>query len=458
MASAWLRALGLTGAAAAGAVAAERRGLAPGTRTFLLILGGQAVSTFGTGLTTFALGVWVYRRTGRVTDFALIGLFSTLPAILFSPIAGALVDRWDRRLAMMLSDAVAALMTLLVAGLLLAGRLALPVLYAAMTVASVFGSLRWPAYSAATTLLVSKRQLARASGIDQFGQAASQLLAPAAAGFLLAVIQVPGLLLIDAATYLVALGTLVVARVPPVGAPARPAADRTSLASEIRTGWRFIMERPGLRHLLLYLAMINLLAGFNAALETPLVLSIASPLQLGVVLSLVSAGLLAGSLVMSAHGGPRRRADGVLGFGLLYGASFLAIGLYAAVPAIAAASFVLMFTVPLINGCSQAIWQSKVPPELQGRVFAVRRMIAQASLPVALVAAGPLADRVFRPLLAPKGALAASVGRVFGVGDARAFGLLYVTLGALAVVASLAAWPARRFRLLEDELPDCVEA
>jgi DHA3 family macrolide efflux protein-like MFS transporter len=433
------------------------RKLPPGTRDFLLIVGGQVVSTFGTGLTTFALGVWTFRKTGRVTEFALIGLFSALPAILFSPVAGALVDRWDRRRAMMLSDAGAAVMTLLVAALLLTGSLTLPVLYGVMIITSLFTSLSWPAYAAAITLLVPKSQLGRASGIDQLGLAASQLLAPAAAGFLLAVIQVPGLLLIDAATYLVSFGMLVLARVPRLAAPARQDSGPSSLAQEIRAGWHFIAERPGLRDLLLYLAMINLLAGFNAALETPLVLSLASPIQLGAVLSVVSAGLLAGSILMSAHGGPRRRADGVLGFGMLYSASFLAIGLWAAVPAIAAASFALMFCVPLINGCSQAIWQSKVPPELQGRVFAVRRMIAQATLPLALIAAGPLADRIAKPLLAPGGALAASVGRIFGTGGARAIGLLYVALGAAASIASVMAWTARRFRRLEDDLPDCLE-
>jgi MFS transporter, DHA3 family, macrolide efflux protein len=435
-------------------ITAPRWAVQPGMRTYLLLWGGQVVSAFGTGLTTFALGVWVYRETGLVTQFALIGLFSSLPAILFSPVAGVLVDRWDRRWVMILSDAVAALMTLLVVSLLTAGRLEPAHLYAAMAVSSLFTSLRWPAYSATVALLVPRQSLGRASGLDQFGQAASHLLAPAAAGFLLGAIRIEGLLLIDAATYLVSLGTLLVARVPRPPAASRDVQEESSLGREMKAGWRFILDRPGLRNLLLYLAMVNLLAGFNSALATPLVLSIASPAQLGAVLSIFSAGLLAGSLLMSVHGGPRRRVEGVLGFGLLYSLSFLAIGLTASVPAIATASFLLLFFIPLINGCNTAIWQSKVPPELQGRVFAVCRTIVQATLPLAFVTAGPLADWVFKPLLMPGGALAGSAGRWLGVGEGRGIGLLYVVLGLLALAVSLLARLSRRFRQLEQELPD----
>jgi DHA3 family macrolide efflux protein-like MFS transporter len=436
-------------------IAARRWTVLPGRRTYLLLWSGQVVSAFGTGLTTFALGVWVYRETGLVTQFALIGLFSSLPAILFSPVAGVLIDRWDRRWTMILSDAVAALMTLLLVALMSADRLEPVYLYAVMAVSSTFASLRWPAYSASVSLLIERENLGRASGLDQFGQAASHLLAPAAAGFLLGVIQLEGLLLIDAATYLVSLGALLAARVPRPPLTSRDAGvEKSSLRRELKVGWRFILDRPGLRNLLLYLAMINLLAGFNSALATPLVLSMASPAKLGVVLSIFSAGLLAGSLLMSAYGGPRRRVDGVLGFGLLYSLSFIGIGLKPSLPAIATASFLLMFCVPLINGCNTAIWQSKVPPELQGRVFAVCRTVVQGTLPLAFVVAGPLADWVFKPLLAPGGALAGSLGRVLGVGEGRGLGLLYVVLGLLALIVSALARLSHRFRHLEQDLPD----
>jgi MFS transporter, DHA3 family, macrolide efflux protein len=436
---------------------AGRPAARPGMSSFLLIWSGQVVSTFGTGLTTFALSVWVYRKTGLVTRLALIGLFSSVPAILCAPAAGVLVDRFDRRRMMITSDAGTAAMTLVVVALLAAGRLDLVYLYAAMAVASAFTALLWPAYWASQTLLVPRQQLQRASGLDQFGQAASQLLAPAAAGWLLTTMRIEGLLLIDAATYLFSVGMLLLARVPRPAAPAREAPGAGSLWAEAMVGWRFISSRPGLRALLLLLTMINLLAGFNVILATPLVLSTAGPAVLGVVLSVSYCGLLAGGLLMSAQGGPRRRVHGVIGFALLYGVSFVAIGLVPAVTAIAAATFVLLFTVPVINGCSQAIWQSKVAPAFQGRVFAVRRMLIQASLPVAFLTAGPLVDRLLGPALMPGGALAASAGRVLGVGPGRGIGLAYVLLGLAALAGVAAAWASPALQRLEQEVPDWQE-
>jgi DHA3 family macrolide efflux protein-like MFS transporter len=430
----------------------------PGFRTFLVIWGGQVASFFGSGLTSFALGVWVYEQTGRATQFALMGFFSSLPAIVVSPLAGALVDRWNRRWAMILSDSGSAVVTLLLAGLLLAGRLELSHLYLGMAIASLFSAFQWPAWWATTTLLVPKDQLGRASGFDQFGQAASQFLAPAAAGLLIGAIGIGGVMLVDLGTYAVALATLLAVRVPRPAPAGEAVAGRTpSLFAQAKVGWRFIVDRPGLRYLLLYLAMINLLAGFNMALATPLVLSMGSPAELGVVLSVSSAGLLAGSFAMGAHGGPKRRMAGVLGFGLLYGLGFVLIGFATSLPAIAAASFLLMFCVPIINGCSQTIWQTKVPPGMQGRVFAVRRMIAQATLPLAFLLAGPLADSWFQPLMAEGSALAASVGRILGAGESRGIGLLYLVLGALALATSASAFLSNRFQRLEDELPDHVE-
>ena len=112
--------------------------------------------------------------------------------------------------------------------------------------------------------------------------------------------------------------------------------------------------------------------------------------------------------------------------------------------------------MPLLLGTSQALWQSKVPPDLQGRVFAMRRLVAWSTLPLAFVVAGPLADRVFEPWLAPGGALAATAGRILGVGDGRGIGLLLVVMGTLVVLTVAVAARLPRLRRLEEELPDAA--
>lgn len=425
-----------------------------GFRAFLLIWIGQSVSLVGSSLTGFALGVWVYQRTGSVTRFALISLFTALPGIVFSPVAGALVDRWDRRSAMVLSDSGAAACTLAVALLLLAGRLEVWHIYVAMALGSTFSAFQWPAYSAATSLLVPKEHLGRSSGMVQMSEAIAQILSPVVAGVLMGVIGIQGIILVDVATFLFALGTLLVVRVPRPPATSEGTASRGSLLHEAVFGWTYIRARPGLLGLLLFFAATNFASGIVGVVFTPLVLSFAAVGVLGLLMSVGGLGFLAGSLTMSAWGGPRRRIVGILGASALSGVVLFAAGFPPRVWILGTAAFLYFFSLPITNGCSQAIWLSKTAPDVQGRVFAVRRMIAWASLPLAYVIAGPLADRVFEPLLAEGGRLAGSVGRIIGVGAGRGIGLMFIVLGVVILLAVLAASLHPRVRNVDTELPD----
>lgn len=423
-------------------------------KTFLLIWFGQLISLTGSGLTGFALGVWVYQRTGSVTQFALISLFTSLPGIVFSPIAGALVDRWDRKWAMIISDSGASLCTLSVALLLLANRLEVWQIYLAMSISSTFSAFQWPAYSAATTLLVPKQHLGRASGMVQISEAVAQIASPVLAGALMGMIQVQGVILIDFATFLFAVLTLLIARVPRPETTAEGKEGQGSLLQEARYGWTYIRARPGLFGLLLFFATTNFATGIVQVLFTPLVLSFATTAILGLLLSIGGIGFLSGSLAMSIWGGPKRRIYGILGANLMMGIVLFAAGFPPRAWILGMAAFLFFFGLPITNGCSQAIWQSKTAPDVQGRVFAVRRMIAWASLPLAYLTAGPLADHVFEPLLADGGLLASSIGQVIGVGVGRGIGLIYILLGWMMLLAVLVAYLYPRLRLVEIELPD----
>lgn len=185
-----------------------------------------------------------------------------------------------------------------------------------------------------------------------------------------------------------------------------------------------------------------------------MVLSFTSAAVLGRVLSVAGAGMLAGSLLMSVWGGPSRRVSGILGFLMLQGTILMIGGVWPSAILIAAAGFVFLFTVPIILGCSQAVWQSKVAPDLQGRVFAVRRMVAWSTLPLSFLLAGPLADRLFEPLLMPNGPLSGSVGRLIGVGKGRGIALLLMCLGLLVLITVAGFYRHSRLRRLESELPD----
>lgn len=427
-----------------------------GFRAFLLIWSGQLVSLTGSGLTGFALGVWVYQRTGSVTQFALISLFTSLPGIVFSPVAGALVDRWDRRWAMIISDTGSGMCTLSVALLLFANRLEVWQIYIAMGLSSTFSAFQWPAYSAATTLLVPKEHFGRASGMVQIAEAVAQIGSPALAGVLLGVIQIQGVILIDFATFLFAVLTLSLVRVPKPETTEEGKAGQGSLLHEAAYGWKYIRARPGLLGLLLLFATSNFATGIVEVLFTPLVLSFATAAVLGMILSIGGLGFLGGSLTMSAWGGPKVRVNGIFIFSLLQGVVLFVAGFPPQVTILATAAFLFFFSHPIITGCSQTIWQSKTAPDVQGRVFAVRRMISWSSLPLAYLAAGPLADRVFEPLLDEGGALANSVGQIIGTGQGRGIGLLYMILGIISILATGVGFLYPRLRQVEMELPDII--
>lgn len=426
----------------------------PGFRTFVLVWAGQLVSGVGSGFTSFALGVWVYRATGSVTGFALILVAATLPTILLLPFAGALVDRWDRRRTMLVADTVSASATMALALLLHADRLQIGHIYLAAGVYAACGAFQWPAYGAATTLLVPRHLLGRAAGMVEFAYAASGILSPLLAGVLIGRIGIPGVMLVDCATTLAAVGTLAAVRFP------RPRAREgawPSLWADVRFGMRYVAERPGLTRLMAFFSSINLFSNFNNVLIVPLVLAFATPAVLGATLSTGAVGILLGGAVMSAWGGPRRRVPGIVVGGMLLGVSMMVMGLRPWAPLVAAGLFLFNFWLPVMNGCSQAVWQVKVPPELQGRVFAIRRMIATCTAPVCFLAAGPLADRVFAPLLAPGGALAGRLGPLLGgTGAGRGIGLLFVVMGGMCLLVAVAGLLSPGLMRMEDTLPDAL--
>ncbi len=209
--------------------------------------------------------------------------------------------------------------------------------------------------------------------------------------------------------------------------------------------------------MLLVFAANNFFSGLVQPLLTPLVLDMTSADVLGYLGSVIGIGMLLGTLIMSAWGGPKRKVHGVLAFLMLGGLFTSMLGLRPSLPLMTLSGFLMMLTFPIVNGSSQAIWQRKVAWDVQGRVFSVRRMIAWSTTPLAFALAGPLADRVFKPLLVEGGMLAGSVGQVIGVGPGRGVGLMIVIIGLCNIIAAGAGYLSPRVFHVEDELPDAIQ-
>ncbi|MEG0880215.1 MAG: MFS transporter [Janthinobacterium sp.] len=422
-----------------------------GLRDFLLIWFGQMTSGIGSRLSSFALGIWVLRTTGSTTQFALIFVAMAVPALLIAPFAGALVDRWDRRRIMLCCDLVSASAQLVLAALLMHSQLAIWHIYLCVGATALANAFHGPAYASSIPLLVPHGQLSRVNGLVQTGGAIAQVAGPLLAGVLVSLISLPGVLLIDALSFVAAFIAMLLARIP--RPPRSQDSAGQSLWREAATGWRYVRERNSLFGLLLVFGTCNFLFGIAAITITPLVLSMADPALLGVQMSIGGAGLLLGGVLMAASGGMKKRINGVLGFSLLAGLALAAHGLAPSFVLVTAAGFVFFLTLPVISASNDSLWQSKVPPGLQGRCFAIQRVLSEAAMPVGYCLAGPLAEHVFEPLLMPGGALAGSVGQLIGTGAGRGMGLMFIVLGlAMSLVAMLAySIPALR---RADELPD----
>ncbi len=424
-------------------------------RTFLTVWAGQLVSITGTSLTGFALEVWVYLETRSVTRLALISLAYALPSILLSPFAGALVDRWDRRVTMLGADLLAGGSTLIIAVLYFTGYLEVWHLYLLSGFGALGNAFQAPAWMAAIPLLVPKKHLGRANGLVSTNEAVALVAAPVIAGTMLATVGLGAVLLADVATFLVAVATLAAVRFPTP--PKGEHAPTGAVGADVAAGWRYLRDRGGLLWLLTIYAGVNFVLSFSNVLLIPLIVTFTSEAVAGSVFSAAGVGALVSSVLMSTWGGPKReRIAWIMGGIAIGGVSVIAAGLRPPLLMITIGAVTLMLGSPVVNATSQVVWQLKVAPEMQGRVFALRRMVAQAATPLALVLSGPLADRVFEPLLAARGALAGSVGRVIGTGPGRGIAFMFILAGVGMILLATAGWLHPRVRRIEEEIPDQI--
>jgi len=324
------------------------------------------------------------------------------------------------------------------------------------SVCRCFWSFPIPSILCSRDYMVSKRQYGRTSGMLSAAQFASNIFGPALAVIFLSIIGIAGILTIDIITFFVAIGALLFVHVPQPVITAEGQKSRGSLWKESAYGFPYIFKRRGLLGLLLVFFGINLVATFAFTLLAPMILARTGndETALGIVQSAIGVGGVVGSIVLSIWGGPKRRIHGVLS-GLvlvMLGVLFIGFGRNPYVWALAA--FFTMFFIPIVQGSSNAIWQAKVAPDVQGRVFATRGIIATISRPVALLVLGPLADRVFEPAMMPGGSLVPALSWLVGTGPGAGMALMFIISGCLGMLVGLGGYIFRVVRNVEDILPD----
>lgn len=438
-----------------GAVADKRAmkpSITPNIRMFMIVVLGQLLSVFGSGLTGIAVGVWIFSQTGAVSDFAAISAASLIPGILALPFAGAIVDRYDRRLVMLYSDILMALPLIALAILMATHSLEVWHIYITSAVSSVTRSFHRPAFVASMTQIIPKQYLGHANGIVQLAGATSELIAPLIGVALYAWIGMTNIFMLDLVSFAFAIISLAIIRFPNTLFHRQ----EEPFFKEMLMGWKFIARRPALLYMIAFFFLGNVLFGLATVLIQPLVLSFGSPSDLAAVSMLGAIGTMVGGFVMSLWGGTQRRATGMVGFVIMEGFFMIIAGLQPSLLSTAVGIFGIWFSVTLVNAHWQALIQSKVGLELQGRVFATNQMIAMSSMPLGYLLAGVLADSVFDKAMQQSGFLADTFGPIIGAGAGRGIGLLIIVVGILVMVWSTIGFNFKPLRYMEDKLEDAI--
>jgi MFS transporter, DHA3 family, macrolide efflux protein len=428
-----------------------------GMAAFIVIWIGQIVSILASSMTQFGLTIWMYQQTQSATAMGLMQVFFITPFLIMSPFAGVMVDRYNRKLMMMVSDLVAVLATAGLFVLMVLGRLEFWHLYIAAALNGIGNTFQWPAYSAAIGSMIPKEQLGRVNGLMSLMEAGPGVVAPLLAGALLPLIKLSGIMAIDVLTFFFAVGALALVAIPQPRQSAEGKKAQGNMLKEAAYGFRYIFARPSLLGLQLVFFFGNLFAGISMTVFAPMVLAKTNQNSLifGTVQTAGAIGAIAGGLLMSAWGGFKRRVHGVLGghiFSGLLGTAIL--GLKFGFPAWIGGMVMGALSIPLINGSNQAIWQSKVAPDLQGRVFSARRLIAWFTNPIAPIIGGTLADFVLEPAMKGGGFLPHAFGWLVGTGPGAGMGLLICICGVVISLVGLVGYSFSPVRHAEDLLPD----
>jgi surfactin synthase thioesterase subunit/MFS family permease len=426
-----------------------------GMNRFSAIAVSQLISIIGSTLTEFAVPLWVYLKTGSLGYFGLLAVVGLLPGIVMAPVAGAIVDRYDRRRVMIAGDAAACSVEGVLLVLAWINGLQvwnIAVLVGLISVALIF---QRTAYLSAIPQIVPKRFLGHANGIFQTAAGFGQFIGPLIGVALLATVGLRNILAVDVASYVIAISVVTLIRFP----AAMGAQHIESVMAEIGQGLRYILARPNFRALLIFFAVLNLCFAPLVVLEAPLVLSMASRPAVAAIAAAGGIGAAVGGLTMSVWGGPRfRRMRGIRVLVAIL-APFVALtGFRPELLLVGIGMLGANFCVGIINGIVTTIIHAKVPQRLHGRVIALSVLIASLALPFAFGVVAPYGPRILDPLTSAHGITGDIIRAATGSGHDRGIGLVYI-VGAIMLALVAAAMgkvrPLARFDIeVEDAIPD----
>lgn len=415
-------------------------------KKFLMIWSGELISSIGSGMTAFALSVYVYQTTGSATYVSLITLLAYLPTVLLSPLGGVLADRYDRRLLMIIGDLFSGLGLAYVLWNIQTGSDSMLPICIGVTFNAVFVALLEPSFRATITELLTEEEYARASGMVQIAGNAKFLISPALAGILLAVADIRLILLIDIGTFLITVTTVAIVR-ESVGKAVKT--ERQSIGREMRLGFAEINKSKGIRILIILMSFVCFFVGILQTLTSPMVLAVSNAETVGFMESLCAVGMLLGSVFIGILGIKKNFSTVLCVAGILSGIFIALTGVNKSIFVTGAGIFLFFLALPFMNTSADVLIRKNIPNELQGRVWGIISLLSQTGTVLAYALSGVLADYVFEPLLSDNGVLSDSIGALIGTGTGRGIGFMLILSGICIIPAAFAIGRSRSIRSLQ---------
>ncbi|HEY9135355.1 MAG TPA: MFS transporter [Pseudomonadales bacterium] len=423
--------------------------------SFYLMITGLSFSILGASITGFSISLWILDHTKSITLFTLVAAVNTLPAVLLGPIAGAYVDRWNRRKVLLVAESGACLSVVCLAAIYGQGLLGIEYIIIFGVINSLCQAFILPAVAASTIMMVPAAQLARANSARVVSMGLAQLLAPAIAGFLLGAIELKGIFALSIVGFLIAIASIISIRIPQPIKTQNLDKAMESIWAEMNFAWQYLRSQTGLFLLLVFYATVNFSIVSLNVLFLPLMKNFATVKQIGLVVSIGGAGILLGGVATMLFGNVQHKILTTLMMSAVISFSIIFSTIMPSIYSVGIGIFIITASFPVIMSLSQTVWQQKLAPDVQGRIFGFRATVVGVTIPIAYLLSGLLADGFFEPGMQAGGTLAQWFGSLYGVGAGRGLAVMAGMYGLITLLAVILAALHPRIRNLEKELPDC---
>ena len=409
-------------------------------RNFIIFWFSQSVSQLGSSMTSFALIIWSYGRTGSAMSVSLMTFCTWLPYIAASIVAGPVIDRYHKKTIMLLADLLAAVCSLTVAALAVSGNLAFWHIFIVNGITGFMNAFQFPAETVAVGMLVPKEKYSQASGLNSFTSSLLTVVTPVMAASLSSFAGLKGVIVFDLATFLFAFSVLLFRIKIPENAGGtetgkKKEKEKISVQESWREGLQFLRGHKQLWYLMISMALMNFFSRLTYEnILSPMILARSGQNQiaLGIVSGILGIGGMAGGLIVSFVKLPKDSVRVIFlsgGISFLLGDFLMGAGQNVLVWSIAGIAASL--PIPFIMAGQNVILYRTIPQNMQGRIFAVRNAIQYWTIPTGILLGGFLADYVFEPFMCADGGIQTVLHRLTGYGAGSGMAVMFLCTGIL---------------------------